>query len=584
MPSSASSTASPAPLPCPASRPPATRPVAIAAVLAVVVTVFWRALHGEFVYDDLSLIAANPGLHDPTDVAGLWSRPLWGPQLGHWRPLTAQLLALGWWLGNVLGTGAAATIHALALLLHAVATVAVLALWRELGGGARGGIAAALLFALHPAQVESVAWCSALNDVLVGAATLLGLVAWRRWRRTHARHALAAAMLAVAVALAAKETGVVVPFLYLGSDLLLGHRRTLLRAHLGPLLLLLGYYLARVAVFGEASAGLLRSTHAPTGAAWTDGIGVALGLAARLPYPVHRDLFDRLTEQGFVDVAAAAALVALVVMRLLRAGPTPRLAVVCLLAGVLPPAFSVGSLGPYPLGERYLYVAVAGFALLLAGDGGRLALALRLSLAAAFAVLTFAKIGDYRDQTTLVAHALARHPGDSQLHYSRAQALLARASSDAPELLAEANQAMTAARQHLDDQGRRAADDKLRADVDNGLAWCLLLQQQRQPRPDWQRVETALQQVVARWPECADAQVGLGVVRASTNRPEFAELAFRRAIELDPGTRAAHYDLGMLLLQRGRRAEALPFLQEALRLQPDDPQLRELIAVSSTPR
>src|SRR5262245_63584657 len=95
-------------------------------VLAIVAVVFARALWGGFVYDDVALIAQNPGLHDPTDLTALWTQPLWGAQLGHWRPLTAQLLALCWWLG-----GAPWAIHALALLLRVAATLGVLGLARD---------------------------------------------------------------------------------------------------------------------------------------------------------------------------------------------------------------------------------------------------------------------------------------------------------------------------------------------------------------------------------------------------------------------------------------------------------------------
>src|SRR5262245_4365005 len=130
----------------PLPQPVRTRQFGVAlVVLAIVGVVFARALWGGFVYDDVALIAQNPGVHDPLDFAAL-TQPLWGAQLGHWRPLTAQLLALCWWLGG----GQPWPFHALALLLHLVAALAVLSVARELGASARTAALTALLFALHP--------------------------------------------------------------------------------------------------------------------------------------------------------------------------------------------------------------------------------------------------------------------------------------------------------------------------------------------------------------------------------------------------------------------------------------------------
>jgi tetratricopeptide (TPR) repeat protein len=50
--------------------------------------------------------------------------------------------------------------------------------------------------------------------------------------------------------------------------------------------------------------------------------------------------------------------------------------------------------------------------------------------------------------------------------------------------------------------------------------------------------------------------------------PDAAE-AFRRAIEVDPTSAQAHYNLGTVLIDLGENDRAIAELQEALRLKPD---------------
>jgi len=559
------------------ARPARTRQAGAAVVLAIVAAVFARALAGAFVYDDVALIAQNPGLHDPFDLASLWTQPLWGSQLGHWRPLTAQLLALGWWLGD----GGPWAIHALALLLHLAATLGVLALLRELGAAPRTAALGALLFALHPAQAESVAWCAALNDVLVGACTLFALRSWLRWRRTARRSDCIAALALAAAALLSKEAGVLVPVLFAGADAATGRLRAGLRAHAWPLLLLVAYWLLRVAVFGELAAGFGRATFVPLNGGPLRALTVGAGLLSGLAAPLGRDLFVAAEQVNALAAAAAAAVAVAVAWRTVRGGTAGRLGALCIAAAVLLPALTNGSLGPYPVAQRYLYFACAGAALLLVGPQPWRTACCAL-LAAAMAPVTFVRVGDFADEATLVERALQRHPDDARLHYMRgAIALRQSGLGDAAaqsKARAAARQAMLAARDRLGaEPPGRDPFARLRADVGTGLAWCTLLEEAASARPDWARAELQFLKVTLRWAECADAYVGLGIARAQDGRTEGAEQAFRQAIALDPATGKAHFNLGRLLLLRGERNDARAQLLQALALQPEDAAARALL-------
>src|SRR5690606_27079675 len=65
--------------------------------------------------------------------------------------------------------------HTVNLVLHAANTLLVFHLLLALGGVGWAALAGALLFGVHPVQVEPIAWISGLKDVLSGFFSLLCL-------------------------------------------------------------------------------------------------------------------------------------------------------------------------------------------------------------------------------------------------------------------------------------------------------------------------------------------------------------------------------------------------------------------------
>lgn len=104
--------------------------------------------HAGFLWDDDVMLTANPVVQSPGGLRAIW----FSTALPDYFPLTSSLLWLEWkaWGPNPLGY------HAVNLLLH---LGAVLMLWRVLVRLAvPGALLAAAVFALHPVNVESVAW------------------------------------------------------------------------------------------------------------------------------------------------------------------------------------------------------------------------------------------------------------------------------------------------------------------------------------------------------------------------------------------------------------------------------------------
>lgn len=548
------------------------------ALLLAVASVFARALGGAFVYDDLALLADSPALRDPFDVVGLWTRPLWGGQLGHWRPLTSQLLALGLWFGD----GGPVGIHAIALSAHLAATWAVLDLARRTGLAPTTSAVVALLFAVHPAQAESVAWCAALNDVLCGAFALLGLSRWLAWRANGDARARAMAFAFAVLAGLSKEPGALVPALYFAADFALRIPfATALRA-IAPLLALpLAVYGARVLVFGELAAGLSRSTYTPPGSALGHAIDTASGLLRHLFWPTDLGMFER-PHTGPGEAAAAFAFAVLFAVLARRAPGQSRLALVVIGFALLPPLLSLRSLGPYPVADRYLYLACAGLALALGAAVGQArhgAIALAAAIGLPFLVGSLLRVPTWSDPQRFVATSLAQYPDDPRLHLMQAQLEFEQAGSDAA---AAARARASLQRAHDLLGGDLRTHDhlaQLRRDVGVALAWQLASRPAANGQPDWATVERAFERLVQDWPASADAFVGLGVSRAATGRLDLAEKDLRHAIELDPGVAPAHHNLARVLYEKGDKLGARDHLREAVRIRPDDRASLALLGV-----
>ncbi|MBN1673326.1 MAG: tetratricopeptide repeat protein [Kiritimatiellae bacterium] len=218
-------------------------------VVGLCLLVFWPVLNHEFVsWDDGFHVYENPALNPVTASKArlFWDKP-------HDFPLTYTLWALQARLaprvGHEAGRGRLQPrlFHAVNLLLHVLNALMVYAILRMVLASGLGGrrsdraerdgpapaarqLAAtvgALLFAAHPLQVEPVAWISALKDVLSGFFALLavllylvgaGMGAARHPNNGGRRPRLLgpAATIAFVLALLAKPTAVVTPFIAWG--------------------------------------------------------------------------------------------------------------------------------------------------------------------------------------------------------------------------------------------------------------------------------------------------------------------------------------------------------------------------------
>jgi tetratricopeptide (TPR) repeat protein len=139
-------------------------------LVAAVVLCFSPALPGDFLWDDDLHITANP-----TIVGPLGLKEIWTTAAANYFPLVLT----NFWVQHALWGLNPFGYHVVTLLFHALAAVL---LWRVLVRlNARGAWLGAALWALHPVQVESVAWICELKNTQSAVFFLGAILGWLRW-------------------------------------------------------------------------------------------------------------------------------------------------------------------------------------------------------------------------------------------------------------------------------------------------------------------------------------------------------------------------------------------------------------------
>lgn len=146
--------------------------------LAVVFAAHSGALGGAFVWDDLSLIAEQPRVHELRPVREYFGTVFWEKSASnlanpvYYRPVVTLSYALDW----VRSGGSPDAFHLTNVLLHLVACAILYGVARRFGAAPLPAALAAATFGVLPRLTESVAWVSGRTDVL---AAIFGLGALR---------------------------------------------------------------------------------------------------------------------------------------------------------------------------------------------------------------------------------------------------------------------------------------------------------------------------------------------------------------------------------------------------------------------
>ena len=194
----------------------------LAGIILVTFLVYLPSLNNGFTnWDDPEQVLENGHIHDLSlsNTARLFSNFY----VGMYQPVTMQAYAFLYALGG----GKAGIFHLFSLLLHLVNILLVFILVRNFSRNHIPALITATLFGLSPMQSESVAWVSAMSNLLFTLFFLGGMITYLRYVRKPIASGLFLTLLFFLLSLLSKPAAMTFPVLLVFTDLYFRRKFTL---------------------------------------------------------------------------------------------------------------------------------------------------------------------------------------------------------------------------------------------------------------------------------------------------------------------------------------------------------------------
>ena len=553
----------------------------IVVVLALTFAVYIPTLRFQFVHDDRGQIVENPAVHSWHAVPTYFTSHVWAAvmpeELGnYYRPLFLLWLRIN---DAVFGNQAWGW-HLTTILSHVLTTLLLYLLAWRLGIGSDVALLAALIFGLHPAHIEAVAWISGVTEPLLGILLIASFLSYVQSRVEGARALKwkVISLVLFALALLEKETALILPGLLLvyewifgmewGSPLEVRRILTWCGGALGKIwpyfFLVVLYVPARIYAlkgFSHAvtplSTGQLVFTWPSLMGFWVRHLIWPVGLSTFYDFPavVHPTLRNFILPAIF-DVCVGLALFACV-----RSSRPAAFFAVWLVLPLIPLLNLRVFVANDFAHDRYLYLPSVGLAVLMAmllkkvcwrsprwlGIPASL-LAAGLCLTAALSYGTITESSYFKDNLTFYAYNLTKAPHNPD------------AESNYATVLAEGGQYGPALEKFLDVVNHHP--NYWAATYDLAFTYYKM--------GNMPEAEKYFLQAIRINPNKPDEYLYLGMTRFKSGRTAEAIASVRQAIAIRPMGFAYHFALGVMLKTQGDLTGALREFKEELANNPGE--------------
>jgi len=498
-------------------------------------------------------------------------------QAGNWHPLTWLSHALDCQIFRLNPAGH----HYINLLLHTACAVLLFLLLRRGTGLIWPSLVVGALFALHPVNVESVAWVAERKNVLSMLFFLFALFAYDRYARTEKKYLYGLVAAAFALALMAKPQSVTLPFVLLLWDywplqrMGTAHGSEEVQTAPAPRsfgflalekvpLLVLAAADSVITVIAQHTGGAVRTTEEFSVSARVENALVSyVRYVGKLFWPVRlAPMYPHPGNSLAGWQVAGAVLVLLVVSAFALRWRSRRYLLFGWLwfLGTLVPMIGLVAVGEQAMADRYAYIPFVGLLVAIAWGAAELASKYRISgkALAAIAVITVAilgsltyhQLGYWHDDETLWRYTLSVTDRNYMAHDNLALALAKQGRSDEAVM-------------HF-----RAANSLHKYPPAQVLALALYEERVGHSQEAIEECESALR--ASSDPALQSASwTALGKAHLQLRRLDQADDSYQNALHLNPDNAEALVGSGVLALRHGEYDHVVAQLTHAARIDPN---------------
>ncbi len=501
----------------------------------------FNTLSNKFVFDDKGLITENTLIRNGTTLREIFSTNYrygaGNPRDGLYRPLVMLTFAL---------TARSGTInpfpfHLFNVVLNAANISLFFILILMLTGNVLIGLCAAIIFIVHPVHTEVVANIAGRPELLCAFFLFLSLVFLEKFEKNFSFLLLFIAAPIYVLALISKETAVMLPVIVIGIDFAMNrslNERHRLWKYSVILSVVIAYLFVRILVLGETATGndpLFYNNPLAHVAVYTrivNAFSIFFRYLAILCYPRYLCSDYSYNSIPLIEtiwhpmpLAGIALFMAVIILSLLfrKKSPVYLIAVSLFLfpyfivSNIL---FSIGTI----MGERFLYIPSAGFALAsgtffawLIHKRRYFGYSVLIMLLSTYTIKTVIRNHDWFDDATLTEADLKFCPNNIKLLFN----------------------------------------------MGNFYSH----------KSQYSKAEGYYRRALEIYPDFFEGLSGLGKSLYSQGRHEESLRYYARSMEVSPGNPICRFDYASVLMKMGRLDEAERTLNDALSLFPDTPLL-----------
>ncbi len=560
-------------------------------ILFLTLVVYIPAMQAGFIWDDDLFLTKNPLIKASDGLYRFWftTEPL------DYFPLVSTSLWLEWRLWGIHATG----YHVVNIVLHAISSVLIWLVLRRLK--IPGAWLAALIFAVHPVNVESVAWITERKNTQPMVFYLLTILAYLRFEEDAKRRWYLLALFLHFLALLGKPSIVMLPFVLLGC--VWWQRGSITRTDLArsvPFFMLSAFF-GLLTVWFQYNVAIgddIVRTDNFLGRLAGAGCAVWFYLyKALIPYNLSfmypRWEINSASVISYVPVILLSGFFALFWRYQKGWGKAFMFGLGYFVVTLFPVLgfFDINFMRFSLVTDHWQYTSIIGVIALAVGLGAwtsrdwrgprrQLARVAALAVVCMFSLLTWVQCHVYKDLESLWRDTIAKNPKAWMAHSNLGTLLASQGKFD--EAIEHCSEALRINPTHAWIQGALANALAAQGRLDEAISH---FSEAVTFKPDFAeahndlglalkkqgRVEEAIShflEAVKIKPDFAEAQLNLGLALAEQGRVGDAVEHFYEAVRADPELGDAHYNLGLALAFQGRRDEAISYLSQAVKIKP----------------